>query len=155
MRTSEELAGVNLLGSKTKYVSNYDKNLLERFANKFADNDYFVRLNCPEFTSLCPKTGQPDFATIIINYVPDKWLIESKSLKLYLFSFRSVGDFHEDIITTIKNDLVELLEPRYLEVFGRFNPRGGINITPFANFAAEKFLTLARARHVDFLRETS
>lgn len=154
MRTSEELAGVNLLGSKTKYVSNYDKNLLERFANKFADDDYFVRLNCPEFTSLCPKTGQPDFATIIINYIPDKWLIESKSLKLYLFSFRSVGDFHEDIVNTIKNDLIELLEPRYLEVIGQFNPRGGISITPFANFGVEKFFDLEKSRRSDFLRET-
>ena len=154
MRTSEELAGVNLLGGKTKYVLSYDKNLLERFTNKFVDADYFVRLNCPEFTSLCPKTGQPDFATIIINYIPDKWLIESKSLKLYLFGFRNTGDFHEDIVNTIKNDLVKLLEPHYLEVIGQFNPRGGISITPFANFATEKFLTLARARNVDFLRET-
>ena len=154
MRTLEELAGVNLLGGKTKYVLSYDKNLLERFTNKFVDADYFVRPNCPEFTSLCPKTGQPDFATIIINYIPDKWLIESKSLKLYLFGFRNTGDFHEDIVNTIKNDLVKLLEPHYLEVIGQFNPRGGISITPFANFATEKFLTLARARNVDFLRET-
>ena len=155
MRTSEELAGVHLLGSKTEYVSNYDKNLLERFANKFTDDDYFVRLNCPEFTSLCPKTEQPDFATIIINYIPDKWLIESKSLKLYLFSFRSVGDFHEDIVNTIKNDLTELLEPRYLEVIGQFNPRGGISITPFATFSTKKFFDLEKSRGSDFLREMS
>lgn len=152
MRTLEELAGVKLLGGKTRYVTHYDKNLLERFANKFIDEDYFVRVSCPEFTSLCPKTGQPDFAKIFINYVPDKWLVESKSLKLYLFSFRSNGDFHEDIINIIKSDLVKLLEPKYLEVVGRFNPRGGISISPFAIHHTDNFAWLAQQRHLEFLR---
>lgn len=155
MRTSEELRGVNLLGGKTKYITTYDNSLLERFTNKFPDADYFVRLNCPEFTSLCPKTGQPDFARIIINYVPNKYLVESKSLKLYLFSFRANGDFHEDIVNTIKNDLVALLEPHYLEVVGKFNPRGGIGITTFANFITTTFEDFAHRRQADFLRETS
>ena len=155
MRTSEELAGVTLLGNKTDYIKNYDKKLLERFINKFANVNYFVRLNCPEFSSLCPKTGQPDFARILVNYVPDKWLVESKSLKLYLFSFRADGDFHEDIVNTIKNDLIALLEPRYLEVIGKFNPRGGISITPFAIFSTTNFEELGRQRQADFLREIS
>jgi 7-cyano-7-deazaguanine reductase len=154
MRTSEELVGVNLLGGKTEYVTTYDKNLLERFKNKFTDTDYIVRLNCPEFTSLCPKTGQPDFAKIFISYGPDKWLVESKSLKLYLFSFRNNGDFHEDIVNIIKADLVELLEPKYLEVVGNFYPRGGISITPFAIYHTGKFEELARRREQDFLRGT-
>lgn len=153
MRTSEELAGIKSLGNKTEYATTYNKNLLERFANKFIDADYFVRLNCPEFTSLCPKTGQPDFARIIVTYVPDKYLVESKSFKLYMFSFRNTGDFHEDIVNTIKNDLVVLLEPRYLEVIGKFNPRGGISIAPFAIFSTTDFEELARRRQLEFLGE--
>lgn len=152
MRTSEELAGVNLLGTETKYITTYDKRLLERFINKFIDTDYIVKISCPEFTSLCPKTGQPDFAKIFISYIPDKYLIESKSLKLYLFSFRSVGDFHEDIVNMIKNDLVALLEPRYLEVIGRFNTRGGISITPFAIFSTSDFEWIGRKRECEFLQ---
>ena len=93
-----------------------------------------VTFNCPEFTSLCPKTGQPDFASITINYIPDGFLVESKSLKLYLFSFRNHGDFHEDCVNIIMKDLVRLLEPKYLEVEGIFTPRGGISIYPFANY---------------------
>ena len=79
---------LQLLGAKTKYKFDYDPNILERFSNKHPENDYFVKFNCPEFTSLCPITGQPDFATIYISYIPDKYCVESKSLKLYLFSFR-------------------------------------------------------------------
>jgi 7-cyano-7-deazaguanine reductase len=94
-----------------------------------------VMLNCPEFTSLCTKTGQPDFAEIRIAYIPDQYLVESKSLKLYLFSFRNHGDFHEDCCNIIRKDLTALLEPRYLEVMGIFTPRGGISIYPFANYA--------------------
>lgn len=135
-RNKEELKGVNLLGqNKTDYVYDYNPSLLEKFPNKHTENDYMVVLNCPEFTSLCPKTGQPDFATISINYIPDEYLVESKSLKLYLFSFRNHGDFHEDCINIIMKDLVKLLNPKYLEVKGIFTPRGGIAIYPFANYA--------------------
>ncbi len=135
-RTSEELKGVSLLGNKnTTYTYDYNPSLLEKFPDKHPDNDYMVTLNCPEFTSLCPKTGQPDFAEIKINYIPDKFLVESKSLKLYLFSFRNHGDFHEDCVNIIMKDLVKLLEPKYLEVEGIFTPRGGISIYPFANYA--------------------
>ena len=96
-RTETELKDITLLGNqKTKYPSDYAPQVLETFPNKHPDNDYFVKFNCPEFTSLCPMTGQPDFATIYISYVPDRRMVESKSLKLYLFSFRNHGDFHED-----------------------------------------------------------
>ncbi len=122
------------LGSKTKYSYNYDPTLLESFSNKHIDNDYFVKFNCPEFTSLCPITGQPDFAQITISYVPDKCLVESKSLKLYLFSFRNHGDFHENVVNVIMKDLIKLLEPKYIEVWGRFLPRGGISIDPYCNY---------------------
>ena len=92
------------------------------------------KFNCPEFTSLCPITGQPDFANIYISYIPDQLCVESKSLKLYLFSYRNHGDFHENCINTIGKDLVELLNPRYLEVWGKFTPRGGISIDPYYNY---------------------
>ena len=106
-RNNEELQGVTLLGNQgTIYNYNYNPDVLECFVNKHPDNDYFVKFNCPEFTSLCPKTGQPDFATIYISYVPDNLLVESKSLKLYLLSFRNHGDFHEDCINIIMKDLI-------------------------------------------------
>jgi len=105
-RDKKELDELSLLGKKdTKYIFDYDPSLLETFPNKHQENDYFVKFNCPEFTSLCPKTGQPDFATIYISYVPDKLMVESKSLKLYLFSFRNHGDFHEDCVNIIMKDL--------------------------------------------------
>ena len=107
-----------------------------------------VTFNCPEFTSLCPKTGQPDFAEIKINYIPEQFLVESKSLKLYLFSFRNHGDFHEDCVNIIMKDLVKLLDPKYLEVEGIFMPRGGISLYPFANYGkpGTEFESLAKTR---------
>lgn len=135
MRTKKELAGVTLLGSNTtKYADNYSPEVLETFPNKHPERDYFVKFNCPEFTSLCPKTGQPDFATIYISYVPDKKLVESKSLKLYLFSFRNHGDFHEDCMNIILEDLIKLMSPKYIEVWGKFTPRGGLAIDPYCNY---------------------
>ncbi|WP_294427761.1 preQ(1) synthase [uncultured Treponema sp.] len=135
MRSESELSGVTLLGANgTKYVTTYAPEILEKFPNKHPGNDYMVTFNCPEFTSLCPKTGQPDFGEIRINYIPDGFLVESKSLKLYLFSFRNNGDFHEDCVNIIMKDLVKLLEPKYIEVEGIFTPRGGIAIYPFANY---------------------
>ena len=134
-RNECELQGVSLLGTQnTKYPSDYDPTILECFSNKHPENDYFVKFDCPEFTSLCPMTGQPDFATIYISYVPDKKLVESKSLKLYLFSFRNHGDFHEDCVNIIMKDLIKLLEPKYIEVWGKFTPRGGICIDPYCNY---------------------
>ena len=134
-RSKEETEGVTLLGNqKVKYADNYAPEVLETFINKHQDNDYFVKFNCPEFTSLCPITGQPDFATITISYVPDVRMVESKSLKLYLFSFRNHGDFHEDCVNIIMKDLIKLMEPKYIEVWGKFTPRGGLSIDPYANY---------------------
>lgn len=133
-RSKEELRGVSLLGNKTAYKSDYAPEVLESFPNKHPQNDYWVKFNCPEFTSLCPMTGQPDFATIYISYVPDERLVESKSLKLYLFSFRNHGDFHEDCVNIIMKDLIKLMEPKYIEVWGKFLPRGGLSIDPYANY---------------------
>ena len=134
-RNKEELNGVTLLGNQgTKYPMDYAPEMLETFVNKHQDTDYFVKFNCPEFTSLCPLTGQPDFATIYISYVPDVKMVESKSLKLYLFSFRNHGDFHEDCINIIMKHLVKLMDPKYIEVWGKFTPRGGISIDPYTNY---------------------
>lgn len=135
MRNKDEMNTVSLLGNKnTNYPDDYCPDVLETFINKHQDNDYFVKFNCPEFTSLCPITGQPDFATIYISYVPDIKMVESKSLKLYLFSFRNHGDFHEDCINIIMKDLIKLMEPKYIEVWGKFTPRGGISIDPYCNY---------------------
>lgn len=133
-RTPEEMKELSLLGHKTAYRSDYAPEALESFPNKHPQRDYFVKFNCPEFTSLCPMTGQPDFATIYISYVPDQRLVESKSLKLYLFSFRNHGDFHEDCVNIIMKDLIKLMDPKYIEVTGIFTPRGGISIWPYANY---------------------
>lgn len=122
------------LGKESDLHFDYDKSVLESFDNTHPDRDYWVKFNCPEFTSLCPITGQPDFASIYISYIPDKKMLESKSLKLYLFSFRNHGAFHEDCVNIILNDLVELLHPRYIEVVGKFLPRGGISIDPWCNY---------------------
>lgn len=149
MRTAQELEGVTLLGNQgTVYPSDYDSSLLETFANKHVGRDYVVRLDCPEFTTLCPKTGQPDFGHIWINYIPSERMVESKSLKLYLFSFRNHGDFHEDVVNIILNDLWDLMSPRYIEVIGRFMPRGGISINPFANRSDKDHRDLAAARRL-------
>ena len=100
------------LGRETGYLNTYAPEVLETFENKHQGNDYWVQFNCPEFTSLCPITGQPDFAEIKIMYIPAKRMVESKSLKLYLFSFRNHGDFHEDCVNIIMKDLVKLMEPK-------------------------------------------
>lgn len=131
---SRENKEVNLLGNKNiKYNFDYNPDILERVNNKH-HNDYFVKFNCPEFTSLCPITGQPDFACVYISYIPSNYLVESKSLKLYLFSFRNHGDFHEDCMNIIMKDLIKLLEPKYIEVWGKFTPRGGLTIDPYCNY---------------------
>lgn len=148
-RDSEELQGVTLLGKQgTKYIYTYDPSILEVFDNKHNDNDYFVKFTCPEFTSLCPITGQPDFATIYISYIPGPKMVESKSLKLYLFSFRNHGDFHEDCMNIIMKDLIKLMEPKYIEVWGKFTPRGGISIDPYVNYGriGTKYETMAKHR---------
>ena len=142
------LDGLRALGRKTAYSQDYDPGVLETFENKHPDNDYWVRFNCPEFTTLCPITGQPDFGEIRISYIPDARMVESKSLKLYLFSFRNHGDFHEDVVNVIMKDLIRLMDPKYIEVTGLFVPRGGISIYPYANYGrpGTKYEALAAQR---------
>lgn len=112
---------------------------LESFRNTCPGRDYWVRFECPEFTSLCPVTGQPDFGAITIDYIPDKLCLESKSLKLYLYSFRNSGVFHEEAVNRIMDDIVKACRPRRIKVVGRFNPRGGIAITVSAHYPAGSF----------------
>ena len=145
MRT--DLDNLKTLGKTTKASTDYDPSMLDAFANKHPERDYWVTFTAPEFTTLCPKTGQPDFATLTIRYIPNKKLVESKSLKLYLFGFRNHGDFHEDVVNVIYDDLVKLLNPKYMEVYGKFAPRGGISIDPFVNGGVgAKYKKLAEAR---------
>ena len=140
--------GLKALGSETRYKMDYDPGVLEAFENMHPGRDYWVRFNCHEFTTLCPITGQPDFAEIRISYIPDIRMVESKSLKLYLFSFRNHGGFHEDCVNIIMNDLIALMDPKYIEVLGLFAPRGGISIHPFVNYGrpGTEYEALARQR---------
>ena len=145
MRT--DLDNLTTLGKTTKASTDYDPAMLDAFANKHPERDYWVTFTAPEFTTLCPKTGQPDFATLTIRYIPGQKLVESKSLKLYLYGFRNHGDFHEDVINVIYNDLVKLLKPKYMEVYGKFAARGGISIDPFVNGGTgPKYEKLAETR---------
>ena len=135
MAGNREDESITLLGNNNvSYPTDYAPEMLETFENKHPENDYFVKFNCPEFTSLCPITGQPDFATIYTSYVPNVSTVESKSLKLYLFSFRNHGDFHEDCVNKIMKDLIAVMDPKYIEVWGKFTPRGGISIDPYCNY---------------------
>lgn len=124
-------AGLTQLGQKTEMPNSPEEAVLERVANENADVNYVVRFVAPEFTSLCPMTGQPDFAHFVIDYVPDKWLVESKSLKLYLASFRNHGAFHEDCTVAIGRRIVATAEPVWLRIGGYWYPRGGIPIDVF------------------------
>lgn len=145
----DSMSDLTLLGrGETVHPKDYTPGVLEFFNNKHPENDYWVKFNCPEFTSLCPITGQPDFAAIYISYVPDIRMVESKSLKLYLFSFRNHGAFHEDVVNIIMKDLIALMDPRYVEVWGKFLPRGGISIDPYANYgrSGTKYERLAEER---------
>ena len=122
---------LTLLGSNsTEYPSSPDEAKLEIIPNSFTGHDYVINLDCHEFTCVCPKTAQPDFASIEISYIPGESLIESKALKLYLFSFRNEGIFHEFVINKIATDLQSVLNAKYLKVKGNFMPRGGIAINP-------------------------
>ncbi|HIE43975.1 MAG TPA: NADPH-dependent 7-cyano-7-deazaguanine reductase QueF [Candidatus Omnitrophica bacterium] len=123
-----------LTKKKVKYPSSPEEAPLETFSNSFPERDYWIEFNCPEFTSLCPVTGQPDFGKIIIQYIPDKKCIESKSLKFFLFSFRNYGSFAEDIVNIILNKVVNSCKPRKVKIIGEFFPRGGISIKVEANY---------------------
>lgn len=158
MKGEEEkkLGSLKSLGSTiTDYPTDYDPSVLECFQNVHPENDYIVTLYAYEFSSLCPKTKQPDFAKLYIKYIPNVKMVESKSLKLYLFSFRNHGDFHEDCMNMIMKDLVKLMEPKYFEITGVFTPRGGISIIPFVNYSngEEKYNKLRDSRLLEVLRE--
>ena len=120
--------------SQTDYTMPLGEAALETFPNRYSSRDYLVTFDCPEFTSLCPITGQPDFAHIYITYVPDQRCLESKSLKLYLFSFRNAGMFHEEITNRILDDIVAACRQRWARVKGVMNPRGGISIDVTAEY---------------------
>ncbi len=157
-RNKEEFGNVSLLGNQnTKYPTDYAPEVLETFINKHPDNDYVVSYDAYEFSSLCPRTHQPDFAKVIVSYIPNEKMVESKSLKLYFFSFRNHGDFHEDCMNIIMKDLIKLMDPKYIEVKGIFSPRGGISIYPFVNWANPNFdyADYAKQRQLDALRDAS
>jgi 7-cyano-7-deazaguanine reductase len=134
------------LGKQIDYNFDYKPEFLEAIPNRNSAKNYFVKLNCEEFTCVCPVTHQPDFAKLKIRYIPDEKLVESKSLKLYLTSFRNTGIFHEEVVNRIADDLIKLLEPRYLEIEGNFNVRGGIAIEPFVNYGRGEFEEMAKTR---------
>ena len=129
--TSTDVSGLTQLGQKTDLPTSPDTAVLERVPTAHAGTPYVVRFTAPEFTSLCPMTGQPDFAHIVIDYIPGDWLVESKSLKLYLHSFRNHGAFHEDCTLDIGKRLVDLLAPQWLRIGAYWYPRGGIPIDVF------------------------
>ena len=120
--------------SETKYADNPNNAIIETFENRFKDRDYEIVFNCPEFTTKCPVTDQPDFGGITIKYIPNERCIESKSLKLYLFSYRNYNTFHEDSVNRILDDIVKFVRPRKANIEGIFRPRGGISITVTATY---------------------
>ena len=123
-----------LQDSHKKYPTSPEEAHLEVFDNLYADRDYVIEFDCPEYTSLCPVTGQPDFGHIVLRYIPDELCVESKSLKLYLFSFRNTNTFHEESVNTILDAVVKACKPRAAEVVGEFRPRGGIAIHVTARY---------------------
>ena len=132
MKSDSKLNGLSQLGRKTPLPSSPDPATLETFPNAYPRREYWVRFDCPEFTSICPVTGQPDFAKIMIEYIPGKLCVESKSLKLYLGSFRNQGAFAEAIVNRMLDDVVKACKPRRAIVTGDFTARGGIAIRVIA-----------------------
>jgi len=122
---------LSALGNHSEIPMKPDKNILEKINNPKIGINYSIRLTCPEFTSICPVTSQPDFAYLIIDYVPDKFIVESKSFKLYLLGYRNHGAFHEDCTVSLAQDIVNLLSPKWLRIAGYWYPRGGIPIDIF------------------------
>lgn len=131
MTNNKNYEGLTQLGGDSKVADNPNDAVLERVPNPHPGSDYAVRFVAPEFTSLCPLTGQPDFAHLVFDYVPDKWLVESKSLKLFLTSYRNHGDFHEACTVSIAKRLEEITKPKWLRLGGYWYPRGGIPIDIF------------------------
>ena len=128
---SKSTKDLNSLGYKSKVPEFPNNNILEKVTNPKIGVDYAIRFTCPEFTSICPVTAQPDFAHIVIDYVPNKFIVESKSFKLYLLGYRNHGAFHEDCTISIAQDIVDLLSPKWLRIGGYWYPRGGIPIDIF------------------------
>ena len=128
---SESIDQLSQLGKQTELPQEPSQSILEKVDNPHTNVDYHIRFTCPEFTSLCPKTGQPDFAHIVIDYIPRVSIVESKSLKLYLHSFRNHGAFHEDCTVRIGKDIAEVIQPLWLRIGGFWYPRGGIPIDIF------------------------
>lgn len=125
----EKLQNLTLLSkNENNYFSSPDDAKLECFDNQYSHRDYWITFDCPEFTSLCPVTGQPDFGHIVIRYIPDQKCVESKSLKMYLFAYRSHNTFHEEVVNKVLSDLVAICQPREAQVIGDFRPRGGISL---------------------------
>ena len=138
-KDQERFAELTLLkASERHYPASPEEAKLESFRNRYADRDYIVEFDCPEYTSLCPVTGQPDYGHLTIRYIPDKRCIESKSLKLYLYAFRNHPTFHEEAVNTVLDAIVAACSPRAAEVVGCFRPRGGIAINVTARYG-EKF----------------
>ena len=131
MADKDIYSGLDQLGQQSNTPSSPDEAQLERVQNPHPDTLYLARFVCPEFTSLCPVTGQPDFAHLVIDYAPGDWLVESKSLKLFLTSFRNQGSFHEDCTLIVGKEIAALLSPRWLRISGYWYPRGGIPIDVF------------------------
>ena len=136
----DQTESITKLGDQnTKYIyNNPTPDMLETFPNQYPDRDYITEFVFGEFTSLCPKTGQPDFATITVRYIPDKLCIETKSLKLYFLAFRQYGSFMETITNRILDDLVSVCQPRWMKIIGNFNARGGTLINVIAQTRTEK-----------------
>jgi len=151
--SNEKIPGLSHLGNQeTEYKQTYDPSVLEVFDNKNPGSNQWVSFVCTEFTSLCPITSQPDFARIFINYIADDKMVESKALKLYLFSFRNHGDFHENCVETICQDLKKLMKPKFIEVIGEFTPRGGIAIYPYssAHNSEDEYIQMSRNRKMNY-----
>lgn len=157
----QDLSGVTQLGNQnTKYEFHYNPDLLEKFKrhyNPMQRDEQIVNLDCFEFASRCKKTNQPDYGTVYISYIPgdEGWMVESKSLKLYLFSFQEHQDFHETCCHIIMNDLVELLHPAYLSVFMDFNSRGGISILPYSIYADADHQDLKKSMQIALMSEVT
>ena len=129
MSEKDRLKDLTLLSkNESNYFTSPDDAKLECFENQYSERDYWITFDCPEFTSLCPVTGQPDFGHIIIKYIPDEKCVESKSLKMYLFAFRNHNTFHEEVVNKVLSDLVAICDPREAVVIGDFRPRGGISL---------------------------
>ena len=155
----DDLSGVTLLGNQsTQYKFDYDPSLLERFKMHFdliQVDEQIVNLDCFEFASRCKKTNQPDYGAVYISYIPGKegWMVESKSLKLYLFSYQEHQDFHETCCHMIMKDLVKLLNPAFLSVYMDFHSRGGISILPYSIYADEDHQDLKKAMQISLMTE--